>query len=138
MPNISNKTTTCARALQLRETRSFFLNHGEAMLNASLLLGGAPAQRRCLGLQSHIAEAHDLTVHAKRDLVRLHDLLMLERVGDPDSIETELFQAIHPEDPVVEDLCLLADRMQDLLVSIVKLSDTDRASADTILDQDAA
>lgn len=138
MPIFLDNTTTCSRAVQLRETRQFFHIHGEAMLNAALLLGGAAAQRRCISLQSHIADANEMTRHAMRELVALHALLMLDRVSDPDAIETELFQMINPEDPLVEDLCLLADRLQDLLLRIYALSDADRLAADATLDRDAA
>lgn len=79
-----------------------------------------------------------MTRHLMRELSALNALLMLDRVGDPDAIETELFQMLNLEDPLVEDLCLLADRLQDLLLRIFALSEADRLPADATLDQDAA
>jgi len=136
--NSDKKTIGFAHAMQLREIKKFFLFHGEAMLNATMLLGGEPAQRRCLALQGHISEAHGLTRHITRELAGLHALLMLERVGDPDTIETELFQFIDPDDPVVQDLCLLADRLQDLLLRIAALAGSTPFQGESVADRDAA
>ncbi len=126
------------RNMQLREVRRFFAIQGEVVLSATMMLGGPAAQRRCLALQSHLAEAHDLTRQAKLELVDLHKLLMLVRVGDPDTVETQLFSEIHPDHPVVEDLCLLADRLYDLLLRIDAMSDDDNLQVAIIQDQNAA
>lgn len=42
-------------------------------------------------------------------LSQLKDILFLEHVDNPERVESGFFAAINPADPVVEDICLLAD-----------------------------
>jgi hypothetical protein len=44
--------------------------------------------------------------------------LTLQHVGDPDRIETQRFSEIDPELPIVDEICLLSDRLQELLTLI--------------------
>lgn len=104
------------RALEL--TRDFFHEHGEAMLNAAAMLGGPAAHRRCLRLVASIAESAVLSKALKHELVWLHRLIMLDFVGDPEREETARFMALDIRDPRVEEICLEADRLFDLLVAI--------------------
>lgn len=87
----------------------------ESLQNAALLLGGRPALQRTQRLLDELTSAPRMTRRLARELRALHDLLTLEHVGDPDRIETELHAAIHPADPVVEDLCLLAEGIEERL-----------------------
>ena len=52
--------------------------------------------------------------HVKR-LERLHSLLVLEDVGDPELLETALFADVITSSRAVEEICLLADSLDDLL-----------------------
>ncbi|MGJ8573368.1 MAG: hypothetical protein ACSHXI_22005 [Hoeflea sp.] len=103
-------------ALEL--TREFFHTHGEAMLNAAAMLGGPAAHRRCLRLYANIADSAVLSKALKHELVLLHRLVMLDFVGDPEREETARFVALDLLDPRVEEVCLGADRLFDLLVAI--------------------
>ncbi len=110
---------TCATADHaLSFVRAFATEQGEALCCASLLLGGPAAERRCLRLLSRLRETHALARADVLDLIGMHRLLMLEHVGDPDREETARFVEIDPMDPRVHDLCLLADRLLDLLAEI--------------------
>lgn len=104
------------RALEL--TKDFFREHGDAMLNAAAMLGGPAAHRRCLRLYANIAESAVLSKALKHELIWLHRLLMLEFVGDPVREETAFFMAVDLLDPCVDEVCLVADRLFDLLVAI--------------------
>ncbi|UWS78028.1 hypothetical protein N1037_12085 [Phaeobacter sp. G2] len=104
------------RALEL--TKDFFREHGDAMLNAAAMLGGPAAHRRCLRLYSNIAESAVLSKALKHELIWLHRLLMLDFVGDPEREETAFFMAVELLDPSVDEVCLVADRLFDLLVAI--------------------
>lgn len=104
------------RALEI--SRNFFHEYGEEMLNAAALLGGPTAHRRCLRLLANIAESAVLSKTLKRELVWLHRLVMLDFVGDPARAETACFAALDILDPRVEEACLTADRLVDLLVAI--------------------
>ncbi|SMX35264.1 hypothetical protein [Actibacterium lipolyticum] len=105
-------------ALEL--TRDFFHECGVAILNAVTILGGPAAHRRCLRLYSNIAESAVLSKSLKHELVWLHRLLMLDFVGDPEREETSRFMALDLLDPSVEEVCLVADRLFDLLVAIAE------------------
>lgn len=50
-----------------------------------------------------------------RLLYNLEDLLFLREVDNPDRIEASLFALIAPYDPIVEEICLLADDLQAAL-----------------------
>lgn len=102
----------------LTGVRRFMAEQGSALCQASLLLGGSKAEHRCFGLLSSLAEDRALRRHHVLVLIALHRLLTLQNVGDPESTETALFAKIDPNDPRVHDLCLLADRLFDLLVEI--------------------
>lgn len=104
------------RALEL--TRDFFREHDEAMLSAAAMLGGPAAHRRCLRLIVDIAKSVVLSKALKHELVWLHRLIMLDFVGDPEREETARFMALDIRDPRVEEICLEADRLFDLLVAI--------------------
>ena len=108
--------------------RAFAAEHGEALCNASLLLGGPAAERRCLRLLARLRASDALAPPDVPDLIGMHRLLMLEHVGDPDREETARFAEIDPEDPRVHDLCLLADRLRDLLEALAEQDDKTAAA----------
>ncbi|MBM9595934.1 hypothetical protein [Roseitranquillus sediminis] len=60
----------------------------------------------------------------RRDLMAIHRLLRLHDVGDADLLETDLFSQIDPASPEVEEMCLLADLLEDLL-QVIDESPTD-------------
>ena len=50
-----------------------------------------------------------------RRLNRLENLLFLQNVDNPDIIEAWLFASIAPDEPIVEDICVLADGLREAL-----------------------
>nr|WP_309502357.1 hypothetical protein [uncultured Roseovarius sp.] len=121
MFNFSINSVPAGRDPALVATRTFFHEHGTAMLNAAALLGGPAAHRRCLRLLSRISESAALSRELRQELVWLHRLVCLDLVGDPDAEETARFAMIDLFDPRVEEICLEADRFYDLLVAIADL-----------------
>ncbi|MCO8146382.1 hypothetical protein NHN26_14230 [Rhodovulum tesquicola] len=103
---------------RLAAARHFCNEHGEALVTAAALLGGARWESRALGLLEAMSGADRLTRGLERDLVALHGLLALDHVDDLDSVEAARFAEIHPADPRVEDLCRLTDRLGTLLGEI--------------------
>lgn len=95
--------------------RAFLDGNGEALLNAAGLLGGprgvALARSVLDGLSGDITPIRKL----RRDLASLLDLLTLEHVHDEDRPEAALFAALHPGDPVVDDVCLLTEALQSAI-----------------------
>ncbi len=75
------------------------------------------------------------THRTMRAFSELLNLLMLEHVHEPWRIEAARFAQIDPASPVVEEICLLADGLEEALVSYREavatetLLDTGRAAA---------
>lgn len=105
--------------------KQFAADHREALLNASRLLGGPKAERRCQRLFQDLRDAATLARRLRAELVDLHRLLTLDKVDDIDTEECARFAEIHPADPRVHEVCLLADRLHDLLRAIVALDSED-------------
>lgn len=92
--------------------------HQEALQNAALLLGGRSALRRTQSLLDAFASQPDLTRRMKRETIALHDLLTLQNVDDPDREESHCFAMLAPESPHVEEICLLADGLENAMASV--------------------
>lgn len=99
----------------LKDLREFFHLRSEALQNASALLGGQPGVRCVQALLDDLAIQPELTRQMERNLARLHELLTLENVHDPDRIEAACFAKIDPGSPIVVDICLLSDEFADHL-----------------------
>lgn len=108
----------------------FIQDYNEALQNAALLLGGQFALRRVQFLNDHLSINRTLTRRSMLDLVELHKLLTLQNVGEPNRIETEMFANIEPEDPVVEELCLLSDALLEHLRAVDSQSDLSMTELD--------
>jgi len=110
---------------RLKACRQFFHLHGTAAVNVSTLLGGDRACRKCLRLISEIGDAQILSRSHRLSLVGLHKLFTQYDAADYDS-EDSWYVDIQPDDPRVVEICLLADRLLNLLVAI---ADDDEISA---------
>jgi hypothetical protein len=102
---------------RLKACRKFFHQHGTAAANVSNLLGGKRAQGDCIRLISELGEADTLTRSHGRSLVGLHKLFTQYDAPDFDGYDF-WYVDIQPDDPRVEDICLLADQLFSLLVAI--------------------
>lgn len=93
----------------------FFERHQNALYHAAHLLGGSDGAN----LVSKAAEALRRELALSRRTVGLlnqvKDILFLENVGDPDRPESGFFAEIDPADPVVEEICLLAEGLDEVL-----------------------
>lgn len=116
-------TTTLSAELQLAAVRAHFAEHGTALCNAAALIGGEAGAARVLRLMSALREASRLDRALRRRLVDLHRLLSLDLVGDAFEPDLLFWTDLDPASPDVENLCLLTDRLYDLLVEIGELDD---------------
>lgn len=98
--------------------RYFLLDHGQDLVSAAALLGGASAAARVVSCAMRLEAARRIDRRITQDLLALHRLLTLQDVGDPDHLESALFSMLHPASPEVETICLLTDRLDDLLRAI--------------------
>lgn len=119
-------------------TATFLDEHASALLNAAALLGGPSAHRRCLRMLSVISQSDSLSQALKRELVWMHKLLTLEYVDDLESEETARFAMLDVLDPRVEEICLEADRLFELLLEIAELHPDCEVVSGEIFDLSAA
>ncbi|MDA5557690.1 hypothetical protein [Shimia sp. MMG029] len=99
----------------LKDLREFFHDQSEALQNTAVLLGGQPALRCVHALMDDLATQPSITRRMKSNFVRLQAMLTLNEVHDMDRIEAALFAAIDPASPIVEEICLLSDQLDELL-----------------------
>jgi len=97
------------------ELRAFVDEHHDALHNAAALLGGPPGVRLAQTAIDGLRDAETPSRRTMEALDDLLDLLMLEHVHDPDRIEADRFALIDPASSIVEDICLLADGLDDAL-----------------------
>lgn len=99
----------------LKDLRDFVSDHSEALQYASLLLGGRTWLKRMHAFISDVMDTTVLTRRLDNEMRSLTDLLLLENVHDEGRIEAECFSDLDPASPVVGDICLLAEAMQEQL-----------------------
>lgn len=131
-------TKTLSVDLQLTAVRDFFDKHGAALCNAAELIDGEAGTARVLRLMSRLREASRLERATRRRLVDLHRLLSLDPVIDAFEPDLSSWMLLDPASPEVEELCLLTDRLYDLLVEMGEMDDDRDALALALLAQDAA
>lgn len=98
--------------------RHFWATHAEALFNSAALLAGMKGARIAQAIQDEISEGSKVTRRVKAKLHELLDILMLENVHDDSRPEAACFAAIDPCDPIVADICLLADGLTNALLAM--------------------
>lgn len=106
--------------------RTFMASHSEAVQNAAYLLGGQPALHKAQTLLDEIASALVLTRRLRYQLFDLHALLTLQNVHVGNTIEAACFADLDPASPIVEDICILCDELED---EMHKLEDAELSAA---------
>ncbi|WP_116081788.1 hypothetical protein [Tropicimonas sp. IMCC34011] len=96
-----------------------------AYRQAAELLAGRRGGRLVDQIVGMLEESPVVTRRTRLALSDLLDILALERVEIEDSEEAALFAMIDPQNPVVEDICLLTDRLREAL----ELADQDHPPA---------
>ncbi|MDD9746058.1 MAG: hypothetical protein RIF42_07975 [Parvibaculaceae bacterium] len=97
----------------LHDLRSFVGENADALVSAAALLGAAPAVRTVLTALDGLAVPGRPTERTMRALDDLVGLLMLKHVHEPHRIEAACFAALDPTEPVVEEICALADGLAE-------------------------
>lgn len=98
--------------------REFFGKHREALENAARRLDGQRGVSRVISIADDLKRASDLDRSLRRKLVSLHRLLRREFLNDGDVEETAAFVDLDPASQEVEDICLLTDRLTEMLQDI--------------------
>jgi hypothetical protein len=98
----------------VQNLRTYVSDHRAALLNAAALIGGQYGVRLARAVVDGLDDDEVLSRRSLTALDDLLDLLMLENVDDLDSIVSAHFATIDPSNPVVEEICLLADGLSDV------------------------
>ncbi|NUH66542.1 hypothetical protein HTT03_14760 [Sulfitobacter sp. S0837] len=114
-------TKTLSTEPQIAIVRAFFAEQGNALCNAAGLIDGEAGTARVLRLMSMLREAPRLDRTIQRRLVDLHRLLSLDPVIEAYEPDLPAWDFLDPASQEVEDLCLLTDRLYDLLIAISDL-----------------
>jgi len=93
----------------------FIVEHQDALLYAAHLLGGSAGADIVHQISGALSRELVLSRRTTSLLSQLKDILFLENVDNPERVESGFFAAINPADPVVEDICLLADGLAQAL-----------------------
>ncbi|WP_169788536.1 hypothetical protein [Litoreibacter arenae] len=88
----------------------FVAQNWPALRNAAALLGGRRAAQEADRLFDDLTAHATIGIHARRRLERMMRRLEL----DEDIVsEDTLLNAVDPSDPIVDELCLLADGLRE-------------------------
>lgn len=104
---------------------SFVATHQDGLWHAVRLLGGYESARIVDCCVALLTQDRRLTPRMRIMLGQILAILSLDKVDDTDSPYMGYFAVIDPNDPVVEDICLLTDGLRDAL----DLASGDRAEA---------
>jgi len=107
---------------QIAIVRAFFTKHGTALCTAAGLIDGAAGTARVLRLMSTLREAPRLDHPIRRRLVDLHRLLSLDPFVKAFKPDLSTWTLLDPASDEVKELCLLTDRLYDLLIDISYLN----------------
>lgn len=109
--------------------RAYFQDHDEALGHAAVLLGGRRGARLINAVRDALDRQGPLTGRLRRQLLELRNLLFLEYAYNDDWSDGMGFALLEPEDPIVPEICLLADGLEQALQDAgVFKDDTDQAA----------
>lgn len=131
-------TKTLSADPLLTAVSAHFAEHGYALCNAAGIIDGEAGTVRVLRLMAALRIAARLDRTTRYSLVELHRLLSLDLIADDLEPDSRSWVPLDPANSEVEDICLLTDRLFDLLIEIGKLDDEREAMALAHNQQDAA
>jgi len=95
-----------------------YFDHGHRLAEAARLIGDPSAEAHVIDLGVRLTHAARMTDHIRRDLVVLHRLLSLDEVPEVDPAEIIFVSRINPASPLLEEICLQTDLLEDLLTTV--------------------
>ncbi|WP_209427469.1 hypothetical protein [Pararhodobacter sp. SW119] len=93
----------------------FMAENMEGIVGAATMLGGRRGRELAQSIIERLAVGGEISASTVRALEALRALLALDHVHDDSRDEAGFFAMINPDDPVVEELCLLTDGYTDAL-----------------------
>ena len=112
-------TSTEARSMSAGELalREFFSHHGEALGNAAFLLADRRGARLLNAILDGLEQPGSITQRLRRLLLQLRAILFLEEAAEEEWGNEGCLNLLEPDDPIVPELCLLADSLDEALRS---------------------
>jgi hypothetical protein len=109
--------STEARSMSAGELalREFFFHHDEALGNAAVLLADRRGARLLNAIRDGLEQPGSITRRLRRLLLQLRAILFLDEADEDEWGSEGCFNLLEPEDPIVPELCLLADGLDDVL-----------------------
>lgn len=131
-------TKTLSADPQLAATRAHFTEHRSALAKAAGLIGGDTGTGRVLRLMSDLREAFRLDRAIRCRLIDLHRFLSLDPIIGNMEPDLSAGLLLDPAGPEVEQICLLTDRLFDLLKEIGEMDEDHEALAHSLSVHSAA
>ncbi|SEK07450.1 hypothetical protein SAMN05444007_11913 [Cribrihabitans marinus] len=105
--------------------RSFLARHGEALGHAAALLAGNRGERLINAIRDGLDQPGRMARRVRCLLLELRRILLLDHAYDDAWDDTGSLAMLEPDDPIVSDICLLADGLHDALhgAGIIEVSD---------------
>lgn len=95
--------------------RNFFSGHDEALGHAAALLAGRRGVRLVNAIGDGLDQPGRITRRVQRLLLELRRILFLDHEHDDDWDDTGIIAMMEPDDPIVPEICLLADGLDEAL-----------------------
>ena len=109
--------------------RAYFQDHDEALGHAAVLLGGRRGARLINAVREALSHHRPFTRRLRRQLLELRNLLVLEYAYNDDWGDGPDLALLEPDDPIVPEICLLADGLEQALQNAgVFQADPDQAA----------
>ncbi|MCF3595012.1 hypothetical protein LZG00_13510 [Rhodobacteraceae bacterium LMO-12] len=93
----------------------FLSEHSEDLANSAALLAGGKGACIVREILDGLANQMAITRRLRTRMFDLLDILTLRNVHDDNRVEAACFAMIDPSEPMVDDICLLADGLDDAL-----------------------
>lgn len=95
--------------------RTYFQDNDEALGQAAVLLGGRRGARLINAVRDAMDRQGPFTRRLRRQLLELRNLLFLEHAYDDNWGDEAGLSLLEPDDPIVPEICLVADGLEQAL-----------------------
>lgn len=95
--------------------RAYFDENEEGLGHAAVLLGGRRGARLINAIREALSQPRPITRRLRSQLLDLRRLLFLEHAYDENWGDDACFVLLEPDDPIVPEICLLADTLNEAL-----------------------
>lgn len=112
---IIRSADSCATPPEELELRRFLSEHKEGLAHAAALLADRRGARLVAAIIEALEQPGRMTRRLHRLLLELRGILFLDHEYDDPEGDFGCLQMLEPEDPVVPEICLLADGLNDAL-----------------------